>query len=306
MGLPIPSMRMILREHKNTTFEGNALSLGRMAVLVTYEEVHKLFKEEGLKPHPLDKDTDLLTNIPSMRCGTGKESQYTSDVVFFKMLGFNSLETLDISDYENADHIIDMNEPLTDYLKERFDAIFDFGTTEHIFDTKQAFDNISKMLKPGGVVLHMIGTTNRIGHGFYMFSPCLFYDYYLANKFVETKAYLVESSRGDPSFKKWKLFKYEYNSEMSIEGAFYSSKAVATFFFAKKNNDSTFGVVPAQNQFMKIYDKQTGTNHLPNYKTYLKKYLPSFAISLYYFVSRIRFKIKQKVKPGGLEYLGKI
>ena len=118
MGLPIPSMRMILREHKEKAFKGLALTLGRMAILATYEEVLKLFKEEGVQAHQIGKDTDLLTNIPSMRSSTGKESKFTNDEVFFKMLGFNSLETLDISDYENADHIVDMNLGIHENLRE--------------------------------------------------------------------------------------------------------------------------------------------------------------------------------------------
>ena len=177
MGLPIPSMRMIIREHKKEPFRSRVLTLGRMAVLATYEEVQNLFREEGVMPKLLEKDFDIRTNIPSMRESTGKESRFTSDEVFFKLLGVDSLETLDVSDYENADHIHDMNIQIPDKLVSRFDAIFNFGTTEHIFDTRQVLDNISRMLKPGGLVLHMVGATNRIGHGFYMFSPCFFYDY---------------------------------------------------------------------------------------------------------------------------------
>lgn len=63
---------------------------------------------------------------------------------------------MDISAYENADIIFDLNNPnLTNELKNRFDYILDGGTTEHVFDYPQALRNIVKMLKVGGKVFHM-------------------------------------------------------------------------------------------------------------------------------------------------------
>ena len=97
MGLPIPSLRLIIREHKIEPFKGRVLTLGRMAVLATYEEVQDFFKEEGVEYCRLDEGMDKLTNIPEMRKGPGIESKFTSDVVFFSLLGVENLETIDLT-----------------------------------------------------------------------------------------------------------------------------------------------------------------------------------------------------------------
>lgn len=308
MGLPLLSIRLILREHKKEPFTGRILTLGRLAVLATVDRVLDLFAEEKVVPCPLG-ETDVRTNIPGMRESKGKKSGFTSDLAFFKLLGVDTVETLDISAYENADHIHDLNGPVPGHLADRFDAIFDFGTTEHIFDTREALANISRMLKPGGRVLHLVPATNRIGHGYHMFSPCLFHDYYWANKFVGCEAYLVESSSGIPSFVKWKLFKYEYNSDSSIATSFKSAKAVGVFFVARKTAESSAGRVPNQYQFMDTFFSAGQSSGQVSPATRLRDYVP-LTIRKLFFV-RWAYNGYQRLATrnggrGGLKYLGKI
>ena len=91
---------------------------------------------------------------------------------------------MDISAYENADIIFDLNNSnLPNELKNRFDYILDGGTTEHVFDYAQALRNIVKMLKVGGKVFHYVPATGYINHGYYDISPSLFADFYQSNGF---------------------------------------------------------------------------------------------------------------------------
>lgn len=279
MGLPLSSLRLILREHKKDPFRGRVLTLGRMAVLATYEQVLTVFKEEGVIPADAELPKDRHTNIPSMKDGAGEERFFTSDQVFFKLLGVEKAEAMDISDYEKAEYLCDLNRPVPSELAGRFDAILDFGTIEHIFDVRQTLTNISRMLKPGGRILHCVGTTNRIGHGFYMFSPCLFYDYYLANQFADTRAYLVEGGRWNSSFEKKKLYEYAYNSNCDLETGFQSCRAISVFFVARKTKESTGDAVPIQHQFMDRFtaSRQGVSASKSNaFKSYLKQQAPSF------------------------------
>ena len=162
---------------------------------------------------------------------------------------------MDISDYENADIVFDLNKKIPKKNYGQYSAIFDFGSLEHIFDTKQVLDNLNQMLIPEGRILHSVPATNRIGHGYYMFSPIIFYDYYTANKFADLSAYLLETGSGDPSFQKWKVYKYYYDSYVSIASSFMSPGGVGTFFIANKKRDSVSGVVPQQGQFKRLYEK---------------------------------------------------
>lgn len=103
----------------------------------------------------------------------------------FKVIGFDEVHALDISDYEGADIIWDLSgEKVPDELENRFDYIFDGGVLEHIFDFTQALININKMLKGNGArMIHDLPCGNWIEHGFYSFSPTCLVDYYKVNQY---------------------------------------------------------------------------------------------------------------------------
>ena len=97
---------------------------------------------------------------------------------FLRKIGFPEPMSLDASPYENCDLTHDMNEPLPDDLRGRFDVIIDGGTLEHVYNTPQALDNVFHMLRPGGIFLSINGITGWAGHGFYQFSPELVWRYW--------------------------------------------------------------------------------------------------------------------------------
>src|SRR5207249_3920994 len=97
---------------------------------------------------------------------------------FFKALGFSEVAAMDYSDFESARYIHDLNssEP-PEHLLENFDVIIDGGTIEHVFHIPNVLNSIHKMLRPHGRTIHMSPSSNHIDHGFYMFSPTLFWDF---------------------------------------------------------------------------------------------------------------------------------
>ena len=122
---------------------------------------------------------------------SGNNSNFNS-YDFFKMLGFDTISALDVSDYEGADYIFNLNKPVPDSMHARFDFIYDGGTLEHVFNTPMALENGVKMLKSGGVIFHHLPMNNQVNHGFYQFSPTLFFDYYIANDFSECNLFLFD------------------------------------------------------------------------------------------------------------------
>jgi len=86
-------------------------------------------------------------------------------------IGYPRLAALDFTDAEGAEHVHDLNLPLPDTLKERFDLVIDGGTTEHVFNIGQAIDNCYAMLKPGGLMLAYIACDGWFGHGFFQTGP---------------------------------------------------------------------------------------------------------------------------------------
>jgi hypothetical protein len=90
--------------------------------------------------------------------------------------GAGVIQSIDASSYENADIIHDMNTPIE--AAERYSIVGDFGTLEHVFNVPVAFDNMAKLAAPNAYILHMLPSNNFVGHGFYQFSPELFFQIY--------------------------------------------------------------------------------------------------------------------------------
>jgi hypothetical protein len=98
-----------------------------------------------------------------------------SDRFMMEFLGVESLTVLDVSDYESAGLIHDLNEPVPPELHERFDAVIEAGSLEHIFNFPIAVGNLMRMLKVGGFMYITVPANNLCGHGFYQFSPELMF-----------------------------------------------------------------------------------------------------------------------------------
>jgi SAM-dependent methyltransferase len=94
---------------------------------------------------------------------------------YLRALGARELSALDVSGYEGADILHDLNEPVPDELEARFDLVFDGGSLEHVFDVPTALRNYMRMVRPGGRLIVQTMANNHCGHGFYQFSPELFF-----------------------------------------------------------------------------------------------------------------------------------
>src|SRR5271166_5147565 len=91
--------------------------------------------------------------------------------------GAEVVDSFDNSAYEGATQIVDLGAPFTHQF-EPYDTVFDGGTLEHIYNIPQALWNTSQLCKPGGQILHVLPANNLCGHGFYQFSPELFFSLY--------------------------------------------------------------------------------------------------------------------------------
>jgi hypothetical protein len=102
-----------------------------------------------------------------------EESPYAEE--FFRSLGAKEVHSFDNSDYEGASHVHDMNEDIPDRFNQQYSVVCDGGSLEHIFNFPMALKNCMKMVQVGGHYLGITPANNFMGHGFYQFSPELFY-----------------------------------------------------------------------------------------------------------------------------------
>lgn len=170
MGITIASVEDIIKESINNDFTDKTfLMLGYQGSNLSKSMLYVIAKKLGAK-----------LNYSVLKRITGG----CDSASFFKSLGFKEVHAMDISAYEGADIIFDLNRrELPPELKNRFDYIWDGGTTEHVFDYAQALRNIAEMLKVGGKIFHYVPACGWFNHGYYSLSPSLFQDFYKDNGF---------------------------------------------------------------------------------------------------------------------------
>lgn len=246
MGIAKGAVKFLLNESRQRHLGGRLLTLGRQTVFVTGPEVDAFASEFGVR----------LVRPPETPADS---SGVMSDVALFEAMGFDTVEALDYSDYESPDHIFDLNSPSSPTsLIDRYDVIIDGGTLEHVFHLPNALRNVIRMLKVGGRVIHLSPSSNHIDHGFYMFSPTLFWDFYSANGFsIETFQIFRYSPRHskDPwlfsDYKPGCLLPVSYGG---LDDAMYGLACVVT-----KRAESTADRVPQQGFYVDHWAQQTGS-----------------------------------------------
>jgi hypothetical protein len=117
-----------------------------------------------------------------------------------EFLGAELCESFDYSRFEGANYVWDMNETLPEQFKNKYSVVVDCGTLEHIFNVPRAIQGMMEMTKEGGHTLIVTPANNFCGHGFYQFSPELFYA-----SFAEGNGFKVVAmvAYEDQAYSKW-------------------------------------------------------------------------------------------------------
>lgn len=161
MGIDIETARFLLtRRRAGARFE-RCVTLGRQHCFMSNKETRGLLREFGLLPQ------DFPNLFP--------EAYPRYAEPFWQMLGAKVLDSIDASDFEGASRVHDMNQPVPAAWKEAHDVVCDIGTLEHVFNFPVAIRNCLEMVKPGGHFFAHTPANNYFGHGFYQFSPELFF-----------------------------------------------------------------------------------------------------------------------------------
>jgi hypothetical protein len=159
MGLDINAIRFLISARRRGVEFGEVLMLGRQDLNVYPAKMRQVLAAAGFPGElfaPGAKDTGFAEPA-------------------FRALGARQVWSLDVSGFEGADFVHDLNRPIGPELRERFDLVYDGGTLEHVFQFPTALQNCMEMLRVGGrLFLHTVANS-YCGHGFYQFSPELFF-----------------------------------------------------------------------------------------------------------------------------------
>lgn len=182
MGLDAQGARFVLYARSlGVSFQSTAM-IGRQSLHLSTRELHRLLRAYGY-PYSHDQVHGLY----------GRNQGYAEP--FLEALGAETVASLDASAYEQASDVVDLNYPLPERFNGRFTAVLDGGSLEHIFNFPVAIRCCMEMLAVGGHFLGIVPANNFLGHGFYQFSPELFFRVFSpANGFEVTKMVLFEES----------------------------------------------------------------------------------------------------------------
>lgn len=273
MGIAKGSASLLYELKKDIGLSGTILQLGKQSLYVNADQLPSVAQQFGFE---ID-----ISGIARDENGEYISGTY-DDTVFFSKLGFTTIRSLDASNYEGADIIHDLNRPIPDTLSGTFDFIYDGGTLEHVFDFPQCLKNIYDLLRVGGVIVHAQASHNHVDHGFYMYSPTVFWDYYNSNGFEILKSYIFEYERQHNPYtaKDWLIYKYEPGAIQHLDSGGWGRRQLGIWFVARKLEDSTSDVVPQQGIYLKTWEQ------VPIYNPYEKAQTQSQLLK--YTKSKIR------------------
>jgi hypothetical protein len=179
---------------RKVSYEKNfsdTLTIGRQKITADSSVINQITKENKIK------------------------SKYLNEYLI-NYFGSNKVDVMDINNYEGANIIHDLNTPIPKNLEEQYDTIIDAGSLEHIFDIKTALQNLTKLCKPNGTIIHISPSNNFCGHGFYQFSPNIFHSFYSDKQnFGGTEIFLAKVFNSKYWFK-IKRENYKNNQRINI------------------------------------------------------------------------------------------
>jgi SAM-dependent methyltransferase len=162
MGIDLSCAQLLIRAKANgASFERMAM-LGRQELHASRSDLLSILRRNNYQP---DSECQRKLLDPT--------TVYAED--FLALLGAKEIIAIDASDYEGAQVVHDMNQPIPGHLKSSFDLFLDGGTLEHVFDFPAASRNCMRTVRPGGRFISFTMANNFCGHGFYQFSPELFF-----------------------------------------------------------------------------------------------------------------------------------
>lgn len=212
--------------------------IGRQQLLIDFNSLNDL-----LKLFKINYDKKLLNSI---LCDKDEYSEG-----FLKVLGADKICSIDASSFEGASLIHDMNLPIPTHLKNNFSTVIDGGCLEHIFNFPISIRNCMEMLREGGHFIGITPTNNLMGHGFYQFSPELFF-----RIFSEENGFAIRKMVAYESLPRANWYEVMDPKIVGERVGILNFRGVYLFILAQKLRDvSIFDYAPQQSDYVSLWNR---------------------------------------------------
>jgi hypothetical protein len=230
MGFNVVCTRLLFKAKKLGVNFDKTLTLGRQNLHIREWEMKKHLNKAGYD-------------------GNISKSFYNNNNIyaepFLKWLGATAADSMDANSYEGSTVIHDLNFPIPETLKGKYSVVIDGGSLEHVFNFPVAIKNCMDMIQPGGYFIAFSPANNHFGHGFYQFSPELFYRVFSAkNGFRMMKMYMCFEKRNSSI--------YEVADPQDVKERVNMTNKLGTYLFViaqKTEQVEPFRKVPLQSDY---------------------------------------------------------
>lgn len=235
MGIDSNHARFLLSARKRGVSFRRTITLGRQFCVLDVAEMRAMFAEFGWRA-----EGDVLN----------ASNAYAEP--FLKFLGAEDVVSLDANLYQGASVMHDLNLPIPEAMKGAFDVVVEGGTLEHIFNFPVAVQNCMEMLAPGGYYLGIGPANNFCGHGFYQFSPDLFFRIFSAENGFHVERMILCEVQADSD---WFEVRDPLTAQQFVESLGAAKPTYLLVQARKLSNQPLFVTYPQQSVYRQLWNQ---------------------------------------------------
>src|SRR6267142_5362478 len=127
MGISVLNASMILSEHRYRPLEGTILTIGRQSVALTGPQMDNL-----LAHYDVPRRRGITYEIDGDTVGVDRTRGHISQESFFRAFADVEVKSCDVSAYENADIVHDVQDPIPDKYRSYADFIYNGSCLDNI------------------------------------------------------------------------------------------------------------------------------------------------------------------------------
>lgn len=185
------------------------------------------------------------------------------------------VEILDTSEYEGATITHNLNLPLDEKNRCKFDIVIDGGTIEHIFDIRTCFSNYVNFLRKDGKLFIATPSNNQVGHGFYQFSPEFFFALNRSTEGIRLGSCTIEEHWFlGAELKSGKLYEVSDPQKTNSRVMLRNSMPVTIFVIFHKTVSSKIEIISSTIIQSDYLEKHSGSHSRSSKSMKLRKMLP--------------------------------
>jgi hypothetical protein len=183
MGMNLDGPIYLQRKSLLTPTKHRILDIGPQTIyFVRSDQIREFVANQGGSDVPQDKlraEIDRLVYF-----STPRPNERTT--MFSEITDLTNVEyaSIDVCPGLKNTEILDLNfDALPAHMRGHYDVVFNFGTTEHIFNQWNCFEVMHDAAKVGGVVYHQLPASGYLDHGYFCYTPLFFREIAQANEY---------------------------------------------------------------------------------------------------------------------------